>query len=232
MKNFFWICVILSLFGCKKKENSIASIPVLITSPVINVGGSSATCGGNITSDGGSTITSRGVCWGLNNDPSTEDSYTSNGYGPGSFSSEIKDLIQHTNYYVRAYAKNSAGTGYGNSVMFTTTSAFIDGTYHLSIEEFTYHSTILNGESIKYTVNQNDSVIFNCNYECKGKLISDPQNGFIVDGVWYKFFRISGMYQSIYFVVQQKDEQNIIIKTSIIDYESAYKLGYAYVYNK
>jgi uncharacterized protein (TIGR02145 family) len=45
---------------------------------------------------------------------------TSNGLGTGSFTSSFTGLVPNTTYYVRAYATNSAGTGYGNEVSFTT----------------------------------------------------------------------------------------------------------------
>ncbi len=62
--------------------------------------------------------------------------------------------------------------------------------------------------------------------------MSDPTNGVKLDGVWYKFFRILGLYPSLYFVVQQKDDQSIIIKTSTVDYISAYQTGAENIFTK
>jgi len=97
-------------------------LPVLTTSPVINITQSGATSGGNITSDGGIPIVSRGVCWNTIGSPTTANSITINGSGIGNFSSSITNLLPLTTYYVRAYATNSVGTSYGNEIHFTATS--------------------------------------------------------------------------------------------------------------
>ncbi len=80
----------------------------------------SANCGGSVTYDGGASVTVRGVCWSTSHNPTTADSYTSNGSGLGSFTSSLSGLTPNTIYYVRAYATNSAGTAYGNEESFTT----------------------------------------------------------------------------------------------------------------
>ncbi|MBN2665560.1 MAG: fibrobacter succinogenes major paralogous domain-containing protein [Bacteroidales bacterium] len=90
-----------------------------ITSPTQT----SAVSGGNVTSDGGGTITARGVCWSTNQNPTVADSKTTDGSGTGSFTSNLTGLTAGTAYYVRAYATNSAGTAYGSQEDFTTPSA-------------------------------------------------------------------------------------------------------------
>lgn len=99
------------------------STPVLTTDTVSAITQTSAQCGGTITSDGGDAITVRGVCWSIAQSPTIADSITSDSIGIGSFTSSITGLIAETTYYVRAYATNSAGTGYGNQQMFTTLPA-------------------------------------------------------------------------------------------------------------
>jgi len=97
-------------------------LPTLITSSVSSVTTNSAECGGNISHDGGASVTARGVCWNLTQNPTISDLHTSDGAGTGSFSSYITGLNAGTTYYVRAYATNSAGTAYGGQQTFTTTS--------------------------------------------------------------------------------------------------------------
>ncbi len=80
----------------------------------------SATSGGTVSNDGGATVTARGVCWSTTANPTTANSYTTDGSGTGSFTSNQSGLTQNTTYYVRAYATNSVGTAYGNEVSFTT----------------------------------------------------------------------------------------------------------------
>ncbi|HET6993930.1 MAG TPA: hypothetical protein VFI06_03060 [Chitinophagaceae bacterium] len=100
-----------------------AQLPTVSTTSITGVTSSSASSGGNVTSDGGATVTSRGVCWNTSPNPTTANSKTTNGSGTGSFTSSITGLSPSTLYYVRAYATNSAGTAYGNSLNFTSGSA-------------------------------------------------------------------------------------------------------------
>jgi len=115
-KTKIWIypLIIMGMFlmltsSCKKKDDN--SNPVLTTAIVSNILQTTATCGGNITSDGGATVTVRGVCWSTGTTPTITDSKTTDGTGIGNFSSAITGLTANTAYYVRAYATNNTGTG-------------------------------------------------------------------------------------------------------------------------
>jgi len=94
--------------------------PTLSTTNVSNITVNSAQSGGNITDDGGKTITGRGVCWSTSQNPTTADSTTLDGSGMGSYTSLLTGLSSGTTYYVRAYATNSIGTSYGDEVTCTT----------------------------------------------------------------------------------------------------------------
>jgi uncharacterized protein (TIGR02145 family) len=113
------------LTTCKKDDdnnngNGQKNIPVLSTTEITEISYTTAVSGGNITDDGGATVTQRGVCWSTGQTPTINDNKTSDGTGAGSFVSEIKDLEPETNYYVRAYSTNANGTGYGSAMSFTT----------------------------------------------------------------------------------------------------------------
>jgi len=108
--------LLMLAYSCKDTEKTV---PILTTSAVSSITTNAANCGGNITG-GCSKVTVRGVCWSLRPSPTIADSKTSDGSGQGSFSSTITGLISDTTYYVRAYANNCVGTGYGNTVTFTT----------------------------------------------------------------------------------------------------------------
>ncbi|MEI6749707.1 MAG: hypothetical protein WCM93_11160, partial [Bacteroidota bacterium] len=103
-------------------------IPTVTTTAATNITQTTATSGGNVTSDGGTTVTVRGVCWSNSSNPTTANSHTSDGSGIGSFTSSITGLSSGTSYFVRAYATNSAGTAYGNEVGFTTITSLIPPT--------------------------------------------------------------------------------------------------------
>ncbi len=96
------------------------TVPSVSTNPVSTISNSSATCGGNISSDGRATVIARGVCWSISANPTIADSKTTDATGTGIFISLLTGLIPSTTYYVRAYATNSAGTAYGNEISFTT----------------------------------------------------------------------------------------------------------------
>lgn len=125
--------------GCKKSSNP--TIPTLTTNSIGNLSFNTATSGGTITSNGGATIATSGICWSnSNNMPTIGDSLTKGNTSVGSFNATMNNLQSNTTYYVRAYATNSAGTGYGNVVSFSTT---VDTTK----VTFTY-----NGQSVTYGV--------------------------------------------------------------------------------
>lgn len=103
-----------------KGTSTDATVPVVATSTISGIATTSASCGGTITDNGGADITARGVCWSTSANPTTSDSYTTNGTGVGSFTSSMTGLGSGVTYHVRAYATNSVGTGYGADSTFTT----------------------------------------------------------------------------------------------------------------
>ena len=106
-------------YGQQTSFTTLANLPEVSTSSVTNITSSSATCGGNVISDGGDIVTARGICWSTSQNPTLNDSYSSDGIGTGYFFSNITGLTAGTTYYVRAYATNSAGTAYGQQTSFT-----------------------------------------------------------------------------------------------------------------
>lgn len=98
------------------------SAPVVETKPISDVSDNKATCGGNVTSDGRSSVIARGVCWSKSEYPTIDDDHTTNGTGLGEFKSQLTNLEAGATYYVRAYATNRMGTAYGEQVSTATTT--------------------------------------------------------------------------------------------------------------
>ncbi len=101
------------------------ALPVVTTAAASSITATTAESGGEVTSDGGTAVTARGVCWGTAANPTTAGSHTTDGTGTGSFTSAMTGLLADTAYYVRAYATNAEGTAYGDNETFTTSA---DGT--------------------------------------------------------------------------------------------------------
>jgi uncharacterized protein (TIGR02145 family) len=98
-------------------------MPSVSTTTGSNVTATSATTGGDVTQDGGTPVTARGVAYGTSSTPTTSGTITSDGTGTGVFTSTLTGLTPSTTYYVRAYATNSVGTAYGNVISFSTNTS-------------------------------------------------------------------------------------------------------------
>lgn len=107
-------------YGNQVTAKTKSNLPELTTSAISAVEQTTATSGGNITYDGASAITVRGVCWSTSHNPTIADGKSNSGTGTGSFTGNLTGLTPNTTYYVRAYATNSSTTGYGNEVSFKT----------------------------------------------------------------------------------------------------------------
>lgn len=113
--------------GGKIFQFSLLVSPDIITLDVTGISSSTAICGGNIISDGGSSITQRGICWSATPNPTLANEFTSDGSGEGIYKSSIQNLTPVTTYYVRAYAISSLGTTYGDQLTFKTTKFCVSG---------------------------------------------------------------------------------------------------------
>ncbi|MDP4819438.1 MAG: formylglycine-generating enzyme family protein, partial [Saprospiraceae bacterium] len=109
-------------YGNEVSFETLPGTPDLTTTALTSITDSSAVGGGNITTNNGAAVTARGVVWNTSGNPTLSDNKTTDGTGSGAFTSTLTDLDPGTTYYVRAYATNSAGTGYGNVRSFTTDS--------------------------------------------------------------------------------------------------------------
>lgn len=124
-------------FSVRCLKGQGADFPIVTTDEISNISQNSADGGGNVTNDGGATVTARGVCWSTSQNPTTADSKTIDGSGTGSFTSSLTGLTASTIYFVRAYATNSVGTSYGEQKQFTTTGGG-EGTFTDSRDSHVY----------------------------------------------------------------------------------------------
>ena len=96
------------------------TLPQVTTAPAGEITATTARSGGNVTHAGLTPVTARGVCWSTQPLPTVNDAKTSDGAGTGAFTSDLTGLDPFTTYYLRAYATNSFGTAYGDTVSFRT----------------------------------------------------------------------------------------------------------------
>jgi hypothetical protein len=107
-------------YGAQYSFTTSFGTPIVVTTPINGITITSASTGGNVTSQGNAPVTQRGICYSTTPNPTIENSVVLSGIGVGSYTSNILGLIASTTYYVRAFATNSLGTSYGSQLTFTT----------------------------------------------------------------------------------------------------------------
>ena len=198
------ILFLICLSSCKKNSSiplKNTSLPILTTTIINTITPTSASSGGNISSDGGTPVTGRGVCWNTSANPTVANSYTSDGTGTGTFASSLTGLVASNLYYVKAYATNSSGTAYGSEIQFTAGNS---GKILLTIENQTYtnaltghwdgvnierkvpttftfrNNSVTSVNSEGYMIQAGDEGVYNVNNNLDGEVING--NAFIWNG--------------------------------------------------
>jgi uncharacterized protein (TIGR02145 family) len=175
------------------------NLATISTSYIFNITSTSAITGGNITNNGGSPVTERGIVWSNNPNPTTANNQTSEGSGIGSYTSNLTGLTANTTYFLRAYATNNAGTAYGNELSFTTTAGgggiITNPGAGVTFDGYTYSSIILgNGqewmaENLRTTSYANGDPIPN--------VTDDTQWQNLTTGAW-SFYNNNSIYENPY----------------------------------
>ena len=141
-------------YGNAVNFSTVDTLPTVTSDIVSNISTTSATCGGNVLINGGTTITARGVCWSTLPNPTVANlNKTNDGSGIGVFYSQITGLAVNTTYYVRAYASNSAGTSYGVQRTFTTLQPTLPIIANVGVISGITPTTAIGGGSVVSTGN-------------------------------------------------------------------------------
>lgn len=143
---FFVITTLLGSCASENAQGPTQTAPQITTNTSSNITLTSSTSGGTITSDGGAEITAKGVVWNTTSSPTISlATKTMNGSGAGSFLCSITNLSPSTTYYLRAYATNSVGTGYGNEISFTTNAVVLPSISTSPIIDISKSSAVTGG---------------------------------------------------------------------------------------
>ena len=115
--SLFLVALAMLLVACKPEIEK----PTVVTKSVGEITQTTAKIVGQVTEDGGADVTERGVCWSTDGTPTILDYRVKDVEGGlGTYDVVFTDLVPNTQYYVRAYATNEAGTGYGDEKTFVT----------------------------------------------------------------------------------------------------------------
>lgn len=107
------------IIGCKKTPSY--EIPKVGETLISNIGDTSAFASSVIIDAGSDAILARGFVWDNSGYPEINTGTIFNaGEGSGTFSATLDILEPSVHYYVRGYATNSIGTGYGSLFDFWT----------------------------------------------------------------------------------------------------------------
>ena len=121
--------------------------PVVTTAEVTDIKLFSAVCGGEVVSNGEYVVVARGVCWSMEQNPTIEDSHTTDGISTGTYTSNLTELNHSTTYYVRAYAINAKGiTVYGEEKSFMTLDKLLPTVTTTEVTGITCFTAVSGGE--------------------------------------------------------------------------------------
>jgi pectin methylesterase-like acyl-CoA thioesterase len=143
-------------YGSEQTFTTLSAMvaPTVTTAAIKSILVKTAISGGTVTLWGGDSVKARGICWNTTGNPTVSNNKTVDGSDIGSFASGLTGLIGNTMYHVRAYATNSAGTGYGGDSTFTTQTQQRDTTVVVAKDGSGNYTTLqaaFNAVPINYT---------------------------------------------------------------------------------
>ena len=182
---------------------SAINAPTVTTSAASGVTNSKATLGGEVTNNGGATVTERGIVYNTTGTPNVDDdTKVQIGDGDGSFSDEITGLTAGTEYFVRAYAINSEGTAYGSEESFTTPS-----NPSLTLSSSATDNTISSGASVTFTATPSGTAA--TNYLWK-------KNGIVVPGETSATYTTTDLVNGDVIGVQLSADSGTIVNSNLV----------------
>jgi uncharacterized protein (TIGR02145 family) len=147
----YFLSVLFAAITACDKNGVTVPVPEMVTFTVSQVEPEAALCGGKVVSDGGDLILRKGVCWSTSPAPTVANGFTDEGMGANTYTSRMKGLKSGTTYYVRAWAENRHGIGYGNEISFRTSPKFIKDIDGNTYSVKTYGDQVWTTENLRVT---------------------------------------------------------------------------------
>ena len=146
-RNYLYYLLTILLLAVSCEQDEMACTTTVETQEVSSIAATTAQCSGIISSDGNPTIKEAGVEWCTTSDFESNVSCASTAKAKlGKFACEITNLKDNTQYYVRAYARNSYGTIYGEVLSFKTLEIVLPTVLTDSVTNITISSATVGGE--------------------------------------------------------------------------------------
>jgi|GEM_PF-1420682 len=119
---------------------TLPTLPIIITQEITNIDTNGARLGGVIIDDGGEELIEKGIYWSVSSNPTDKDNVINAGKESSNFSFQFSDLHESTQYFIRAFATNRAGTSLGEIVSFVTYSTNPSTVFDINGNQYNYRA--------------------------------------------------------------------------------------------
>lgn len=180
------------------KKGNIIALPVAGTLTGDTISSTSINIIGNILDDGGDEISARGIAWANFYNPTINDDYKVSGSGLGEFTVNFDKLDKGKTYYYRAYARNSAGTAYGNCVGFMAGSTGIQPVSKVGFDHKIYPNPFSESATLEFN-SEKETYLSMSVFDVDGRLLCKKDFGLCLTGTNHFLLNREGLGQGIYF---------------------------------
>lgn len=200
-------------------NNGVMRFPSVATEFSTHNSATSVTLNGYVLEDGGGDVTARGIAWATFYNPTSDDNTASSGSGIGNFTVTLDALTEGTTYYARTYATNSAGTAYGNCIMFTATSTAGTSENEILSRDFKVYPNPASGiATFSFHVGASESLVLTI-VDLKGQVVYRRGFGSLPAGENHVELDLSGIQDGMYICVLTSNGTTKVTRKLIIRHQ-------------
>lgn len=111
---------ILNIDSITFSDGIPTDLPTINNPEISGILNTTALCRFTVNSTGGTSITEKGICWSINENPTIYDNKIVSTSLLATSEINISGLTPQTTYFIRAYAINNSGISYSNQIQITT----------------------------------------------------------------------------------------------------------------